>query len=289
MVIANTYLTINMEGYYNNMFQQTSAGRRGSSTIDRITDPETVTSYLCGYSLRVCTLYLLWIHLVFDMFVLGISMIAATIISFDFYETQESNATLYTMTANKNKLFDIDMYSKGTGTNLIFMARKLIEMIFSFFILDAFIVAMTLCGVYLDKIVLIVPYIVPIFTNILLWFILIIAEIFFIVTQQMSGSWLVLIAVLLLLVKDLYRFTVLYSYFHMIGKHYFAPKLRTPKYLTTQSPHYPHKTVEMGTKMAMPVTTTTTTTEAPLVVSSQEIASSDHSSDEDDIISITDI
>lgn len=55
---------IDMERYYNNMFQQSAASRRKSTAIERLTDPETVTNYLCGYSLRICTLYLLWIHLV---------------------------------------------------------------------------------------------------------------------------------------------------------------------------------------------------------------------------------
>lgn len=36
------------------------------SAIDRITDPENLTNYLCGYSIRICTLYILWIHVVSD-------------------------------------------------------------------------------------------------------------------------------------------------------------------------------------------------------------------------------
>lgn len=46
------------------MRRPTSPPRRRSSSLERVAEPNVLVTYLCGYSLRTCTSFILWIEVV---------------------------------------------------------------------------------------------------------------------------------------------------------------------------------------------------------------------------------
>lgn len=131
------------------MSKPESPPRRKSSTLERVTEPNVLVTYLCGYSLRTCASFLLWIDVVsthiiprcnslilsdqnisshYHYYVLQIliitffimAILVSSLMHFYIITQHQKNETKYTFSLNHVQILTIDLHSSSKCWEYVF-------------------------------------------------------------------------------------------------------------------------------------------------------------------------